>query len=121
MVAGMVTLTLLQKQGLYKELERKADRLQQEFQRIFAAAEVPLHVNRVGSMMTLFFNSDDVNDWQSVYRSDKEVFAGLFHRMLDEGVSLPPAPFEAMFVSAVHNDADISAAIEAAEHALSQR
>ena len=82
------------------------------------AAETPLNVNRVGSMMALFFNPGDVTGWQSVSESDKQGFARFFHRMIDEGVYLPPSPFEAMFVSTAHSDADIQATIDAARRAL---
>ncbi len=84
----------------------------------FAGAEVPLQVNRVGSMMTLFFNPGEVTGWSSVSESDREGFGRFFHRMLDEGVYLPPSPFEAMFVSAAHTDADIDATVAAAAKAL---
>ena len=68
--------------------------------------------------MTLFFNPGEVTGWQSVSASDREGFGRFFHRMLDEGVYLPPSPFEAMFVSAAHTDADINATVEAAGRAL---
>jgi glutamate-1-semialdehyde 2,1-aminomutase len=69
-------------------------------------------------MMTLFFNPGPVTSWAEVSKSDKEAFATFFHRMLDEGVYLPPSAFEAMFVSAAHTDEDIDATIAAAGRAL---
>ena len=118
MAAGTKTLSLLQTPGLYDELESKAARLAQGLQDAFAGAEVPLRVNRVGSMMTLFFNPGEVTGWSSVSASDREGFGRFFHRMLDEGVYLPPSPFEAMFVSTAHTDADIDATVDAAAKAL---
>jgi glutamate-1-semialdehyde 2,1-aminomutase len=118
MAAGITTLEILQKPGFYEELESKALRLSDGFQRVFAQAETPLRINRVGSMMTLFFNPGEVTGWPSVSASDKDGFGRFFHRMLDEGVYLPPSPFEAMFVSTAHSEADIDATIEAAERAL---
>ena len=118
MAAGIKTLELLQEPGLYQGLEAKAQQLDQGLRRVFAEAETPLCVNRVGSMMTLFFNPGEVTGSQSVSASDREGFGRLFHRMLDEGVYLPPSPFEAMFVSTAHSDADIQATIEAAQRAL---
>ena len=85
---------------------------------MFAEAETPLTVNRVGSMMTLFFNPGPVTDWSSVAESDREGFSDFFHRMLDDGVYLPPSPFEAMFVSTAHTDDDIDATVAAARRAL---
>ena len=118
MTAGVNTLRLLQGQGLYDGLESKARRLAEGLSKVFADAETPLSVNRVGSMMTLFFNPGEVTGWQSVSESDKQGFARFFHRMIDEGVYLPPSPFEAMFVSTAHSDADIQATIDAARRAL---
>lgn len=118
MAAGAATLEALQEPGVYEALEAKASRLAAGLQAVFAEAETPLCVNRVGSMMTLFFNAGAVNGWETVSASDREGFARFFHRMLDEGVYLPPSPFEAMFVSTAHTDADIQATLDAARRAL---
>ena len=118
MAAGRTTLRLLQRPGLYEGLESKAHRLEQGLKQVFAQAETPLRINRVGSMMTLFFSSGEVTGWQSASESDGKAFARFFHRMLDEGVYLPPSPFEAMFVSTAHSEADIQATIDAAQRAL---
>lgn len=118
MAAGAATLEALQETGVYEALEAKASRLAAGLQAAFADAETPLCVNRVGSMMTLFFNAGAVNGWETVSASDREGFARFFHRMLEEGVYLPPSPFEAMFVSTAHTDADIEATLDAARRAL---
>ena len=118
MAAGAATLEALQDPGVYEALEAKASRLAAGLQAVFADAETPLCVNRVGSMMTLFFNAGAVNGWETVSASDREGFARFFHRMLEEGVYLPPSPFEAMFVSTAHTDADIQATLDAARRAL---
>ena len=118
MAAGIATLDELKKPGRYEELESKAQRLEEGFRRAFAQAETPLRINRVGSMMTLFFNESRVTGWGSVSESDGDGFARFFHRMLEEGVYLPPSPFEAMFVSTAHGETDIDATIEAAARAL---
>ena len=118
MAAGRKTLHLLQRPGLYDDLESRAQQLEQGLQRVFAEAETPLRINRVGSMMTLFFSESEVTGWESVSASDRQGFARFFHRMLEEGVYLPPSPFEAMFVSTAHSEADVEATIEAAGRAL---
>ncbi len=119
MAAGIRTLQLLKRPGVYEGLETKSARLARGLQQVFARHEVPLRINRVGSMMTLFFNAGEVTGWPSVASSDRQGFARFFHRMLEEGVYLPPSPFEAMFVSTAHSDADIQATVEAADRALS--
>ena len=118
MAAGAKTLELLQQPGVYDALETKAQTLADGLAQVFADAETPLCINRVGSMMTLFFNAAQVTGWESVSASDREGFARFFHRMLDEGVYLPPSPFEAMFVSTAHSDAGIQATLDAARRAL---
>ena len=116
--AGVKTLQLLQRPGTYEGLEARAARLAQGIEGAFAAAETPLTINRVGSMMTLFFSQTEVTGWKAVSASDKEGFARFFHRMVEEGVYLPPSPFEAMFVSTAHSEDDIQATTEAAQRAL---
>ena len=116
--AGIATLQALARPGVYDELEAKAAALADGLRLAFHDAETPLRINRVGSMMTLFFADGEVTGWQSVSASDREAFARFFHRMLDEGVYLPPSPFEAMFVSLAHTDADIQATAAAARRAL---
>jgi len=118
MAAGAATISATGAPGFYEELERKGARLQAGLQAAFNAGEVPLTINRVGSMLTLFFNPGPVTSWAEVSKSDKDAFAKFFHRMLDEGVYLPPSAFEAMFVSAAHTTEDIDATIAAAGRAL---
>lgn len=114
MAAGIETLTRLQEPGIFEQLENTAGMLADGLNGVFAEAETPLTINRVGSMMTLFFNPGPVTGWESVAQSDREGFTRFFHNMLDEGVYLPPSPFEAMFVSLAHTDEDIERTIEAA-------
>ena len=118
MAAGISTLGLLATPGTYDLLEAKGQHLADRLRQVFDQAETPLKINRVGSMMTLFFSEKEVNGWDAVSASDKEGYARFFHRILDEGVYLPPSPFEAMFVSTAHGDTDLEATVQAAERAL---
>jgi glutamate-1-semialdehyde 2,1-aminomutase len=85
---------------VYQRLERSAAALA-------AAAPKGVTVNRVGSMITLFFNEGPVTDWESAKKSDTKRFAKFFHALLENGVYWPPSQFEAAFVSAAHSDDDI--------------
>ena len=118
MAAGARTLELLGRPGAYEALESTAAALEAGLLEVFAENEVPARINRVGSMMTLFFSGNEVTGWASVSASDREAFGRFFHRMLDEGVYLPPSPFEAMFVSTAHGPGEIEATLEAARRAL---
>jgi glutamate-1-semialdehyde 2,1-aminomutase len=118
MAAGIRTLELLQKPGVYESLEAKAAKLEAGLQDAFDSAETPLTINRVGSMMTAFLNPGEVTGWPSVAKSDRQGFARFFHAMMDRGVYLPPSAFEAMFVSTAHSEDDLDETISAAKDAM---
>ena len=80
--------------------------------------DVPLTINRVGSMLTAFFCDGPVTDYASAKRADTKRYARYFHAMLERGVFLAPSQFEAAFVSLAHTDADIALAGRAASEAL---
>ena len=82
------------------------------------AAGVATTINRVGSMMTTFFNPEPVTDYNTAAASDTERYAGFFHAMLSRGVYLAPSQFEAAFVSLAHGDPELAATLEAAGAAL---
>jgi glutamate-1-semialdehyde 2,1-aminomutase len=77
-------------------------------------------MQRVGSMMTLFFNNSPVTDWPSANRSDRKRFAEYFWGMIERGIYMPCSQFEALFFSRCHTDADIEATIEAAQEVCAQ-
>jgi glutamate-1-semialdehyde 2,1-aminomutase len=70
-------------------------------------------VNRLGSMLTLFFGVDRVVSPEDARQCDRKIFARYFHGMLRRGIYLPPAPYEAMFVSLAHSNADVDKTISA--------
>jgi glutamate-1-semialdehyde 2,1-aminomutase len=111
--AGLATLNLLRRRGTYEILEKKARRLEVGFKEILNQHRMSATLNRVGSMMTLFFGVDQVRNADDARRCDRRKFARFFHGMLSRSVYLPPAPFEAMFVSLAHSQADLDATIRA--------
>jgi glutamate-1-semialdehyde 2,1-aminomutase len=116
--AGIATLEALQKPGLYKSLLGRAGELEQGIAKAAADAKIRVHVNSVGSMMTIFFNDDPVCDYASAKKSDTARYARFFHGMLDRGVYFAPSQFEAAFVSAAHSLDDIEYTIKMAVEAL---
>jgi len=118
MNAGLATLKALRADGFYERLEAAASRLAEGMARAAAKARVPQQTNRMGSMMTFFFNDGAVADYESARRSDRERYARFFHGMLERGVYLAPSQFEAAFVSAAHGEAEIDATIAAAVEVL---
>jgi glutamate-1-semialdehyde 2,1-aminomutase len=116
--AGIATLTALARQGVYDGLEAMASRLHQGLLTAARTAEVPVTVNRVGSLMTAFFADGPVNGWDDVTKTNKERYTVFFHQMLEQGVYLAPSPFEAAFVSTAHTDEDIDRTLAVAESAF---
>ena len=75
-------------------------------------------MQRVGSMLTLFFGVERVRSWSDASRCDTEAFARFFQGMLARGVSLPPSQYEAWFLSLAHGDVELSEIVDAARAAL---
>ncbi len=76
-------------------------------------AGIPVTVQRVGTMLTPFFTDQAVTNYRDVRSTDREAFARFFHRLLAEGVYLPPSPFEAAFTSSVHGPEELTRLEEA--------
>lgn len=120
MAAGFASLTYISEHPeVYKELEVKSAYLEKGFQDNFKKLGVTFQVNRVGSMMTLFFTPEHVTGYKSATSSDTKKFAQYFNSMLQQGIYLPPAQFEALFVSSVHSQEDLDATIRANYQAIS--
>jgi glutamate-1-semialdehyde 2,1-aminomutase len=116
--AGLATLRRLQKENPYARLEKLGERLEQGLVDAGAKAGVPVRVNRVGSMFTLFFTNREVFDFDSAKTCDTQRFNRFFHSMLEQGIYWPPSQFEAAFISAAHSEADIDKTIATAAKAL---
>jgi len=114
MAAGIATLAELQKPGTWEILERRTARL---CAGVCAAAEdagAQVTFQRVGSMFTIFFAGQPIQDWQSAKQADPSLYGKFFRAMLAEGVYLPPSQFEASFLSTAHGDEEIEKTVEAA-------
>ena len=116
--AGIATLRELQLPGTYGRLEEMARLLADGLKGVFARAEVPSSINRVGSMFTGFFTAGPVEFLAQVEASDTEAYGRYFHAMLETGVYLAPSQFEAGFVSLAHTNDDIDRTLAIAESAL---
>jgi len=101
--AGLATLDALDDDA-YRQLEEAGARAAAALHSAATDAGVPLTVNRVGSMLTAFFTGRGVHDYASAKQADPAQFATWFRRLLAKGVSLPPSPFEAAFLSTAHDD-----------------
>lgn len=114
MVAGLVTLQILDKnRNGYKELDRKAAGLCKGLNECFDHGNIPVQINRIGSMFTVFFTPNKVYDYTSAMKSDTKRFARYFKGMLARGINLAPSQFEAGFISLAHTDEDIEKTLDA--------
>lgn len=120
MTAGIATLETLREEDPYDHLEKISSQLENG---ILAAAKkhgIPLCSNRVGAMLTFFFQNGPVTDWDSAARSDTQAFAKYFWKMIHQGIYFPCSQFEAMFLSAAHTEEEIAYTIDAAGKAFAE-
>jgi glutamate-1-semialdehyde 2,1-aminomutase len=114
MAAGHATLSLMTPQA-YAMLEERSAALAAGLARLAAEAKVPVQVNRVGSMLTVFFTGEPVFDAASARKASTKRFGAFFHALLENGVYFPPSQFEAAFLSTAHSEADLEQTLRAAK------
>ncbi len=118
MASGLATLKFLKEKDPYAELDERTKTLAEGVSRILSEKGVPHTVNRVGSMMTVFFTEEKVKDFETAKTSDTEVFGRFFRSLLNKGVLIPPSQFEAWFVSVAHTEEVIEEALLRIEEAV---
>jgi glutamate-1-semialdehyde 2,1-aminomutase len=116
--AGLAQLETLDESNAWERLETSAARLEHGLREILSELGLGLALNRVGSMLTLFFTEGDVVDFGSATGSDTKRHARFFRSMLERGVHLPPSQYEALFVSLAHEQDDLDRTLEAARESL---
>ena len=114
MAAGTATLKLMTPEA-YQLLEVRAAALAEGLAAAAAEAKVPVQINRVGSMLTVFFSATPVFDAASARKASAKRFGAFFHTLLLNGVYFPPSQFEAAFLSTAHSEADLQATVRAAK------
>ncbi len=119
MAAGIATLRQMGR-AQYDRLEALGKRLEAGLVEAARGAGAKVQVNRVGSMITVFFSGEPVFDAASARKADVKKFAKYFQVMLENGIYLPPSQFEAAFLSVAHTDADVDATVEAARKAFAE-
>jgi glutamate-1-semialdehyde 2,1-aminomutase len=118
MAAGLRAMEILARPGTYDRLDHLGAHLADGLAAAAKTAGVPACVNRIGSMVTMFFASGPVTDYASAKTSDTARFGAFFRAMRARGVFLPPSQFEAMFVSLAHTDEDVDLVVAAARASL---
>jgi glutamate-1-semialdehyde 2,1-aminomutase len=116
--AGCAMLRSLRDDPPYERLEKLSSQLEVGLRGAASAAGVPHQLARVGSMMTVFFADEPIRDWPTASRCNTDRFGKWFWGMLDRGVYFPCSQYEALFVSAAHEEKDIDATLMAAREVL---
>jgi glutamate-1-semialdehyde 2,1-aminomutase len=116
--AGAKTLEILRDESPYEYLETQAKRLGEGLATAAHEAGYPYQMQRMGSMMTLFFNDTPIVDWPTANQSHRKRFAEYFWGLINEGVYMPCSQFEALFFSREHTPEDIEYTIDAAKRVL---
>ncbi|MCP3025528.1 glutamate-1-semialdehyde 2,1-aminomutase [Halobacillus sp. A5] len=114
MTAGYETLKAMD-ESAYTEINKKVDRLIEGFEAAAEEHQVPLTINRAGSMVGIFFTEGPVENFEMANHSDLERFAKYYRGMIEQGIFLPPSQFEGLFLSVAHTDEDIEKTIQAVD------
>ncbi len=117
--AGLATLRKLRRPGVYETLEAKGRTLEQGFVDVAIEAGKSVVVQRQGSMITPFFTTAPVQDWDGAEKTDRDAFGRWHAAMLAEGIHWPPSQFEAGFLSLAHDEQAIDHTLDAAKKAFS--
>ncbi len=119
MAAGYAALSYIKEHPeIYVQLEKASMYLENGFKENLKSVGKNYSMNRVGSMMCMFFTEEPVNDFKSAVKSDTALYGKYFHEMLKRGIYLAPAQFEALFVSTAHSKEDLDKTIAAHKEAL---
>ena len=119
MAAGIATLRLLDA-AAFERLETIGARLERGLTAAAREAGVAARVQRIGSLLTLFFTDREVWNEDDAKMSDRERFAAFHRAMLRRGVLLPPSQFECMFLSLAHDETTVDRVIDAAALSLKE-
>lgn len=119
MTAGLETLRLItEDKDFTPRLIRQTTKLVEGWKARAAEAGVPIQAHQAGSMMGIFFNGQEVRDYDGSAASDQQAFKVWFRAMLEQGIYLAPSQYETIFVSGAHTDEDIEKTITAAARAF---
>lgn len=121
MSAGMTLLNIIKNDSaVYTTLEQKGATLEGRIQQIAKDKNLPISTNRVGSMLTLFFTNNSVNNADDARTCNTQRFGEYFRSMLEQGIYLPPSQYEAAFISTAHSEDDIEKTLTAIQRSFSK-
>ena len=114
MRAGLETLKIIKNDsGFFNRLNKTTETLDFEIAKILNAKNIRHRINRVGSMMSIFFHIGRVSDFDEAQQANHSLFNNFFHHMLKNGVYLPPSGYETYFISTAITENEIDKTLEA--------
>ncbi len=116
--AGIETLKIMQNPGAYERLNETGSQLAEGLRKAIQDTGIHACVNQLGSMITVFFGVNAVNDYATAVSCDTKMFARYFHGMIERGIYLPPSQFEAAFLSLSHGEVEIEETVFASKEVM---
>ncbi|MEH7612759.1 glutamate-1-semialdehyde 2,1-aminomutase [Gottfriedia acidiceleris] len=116
--AGIACLEVLQQEGVYEELDRLSAILEKGIQEKADEHNIHIKINRLKGALTVYFNVDEVTNYEEAKESDGEVFGRFFNLLLEEGINLAPSKYEAWFLTTAHTEQDVHQTINAVGNAF---
>ena len=114
MRAGLTTLQLIKSNhNFYEKLNKTTETLDFEIGKILNEKGIAHKINRKGSMMSVFFHTNRVSNFEEAADSNHSLFNNFFHQLLAQGIYLPPSGYETWFISDAINDVEIDKTLEA--------
>ena len=119
MAAGLATLSMLQKHpNAFRQVEESTEALCQGLEAAAKEVGVPVVVQRVGSMFTLFFTDKVVHNFDDASACDMEAFKTFFHYNLEHGIYYAASQYESNFLSTCHSEQDLAYTLQIAKEAF---
>ncbi|MBP3952353.1 glutamate-1-semialdehyde 2,1-aminomutase [Bacillus suaedae] len=118
MSAGIACLEVLKEKGIYEELDRLGQRLEEGILSHAKKHGQTITVNRLKGALTVYFTSERVTNYEQAEQTDGEKFGVFFKEMLERGINLAPSKYEAWFLTTAHTDEDIDRTLEAVEQSF---
>lgn len=116
--AGIACLEVLKQEGVYDKLDHLGRQLEDGILALAQTYKIPISINRLKGALTIYFNQNNVTNYEQAEQSDGEMFATFFKLMLKEGINLAPSKYEAWFLTTEHSEADINYTLNAVKSAF---
>lgn len=118
--AGLAQMEQLLQESPWEKLEASGKKLEDSLIQANKNSSLPIKINRVGSMLTVFFSENPVTDTTTALASNAKLFSKFFHGMLKRGIYLPPSQYEAAFLSTTHDDLILQKIVSAASEVFQE-